>query len=141
MGSLFAEGEYEFIVVDAEERLSGNGNLMIEVELEVSDDNGNTRMVKDYLSAKRQKKLKSAAVACGIGDKFETGSLTDADFVDRRGRLRLTIESDNNGEYPTRTSWMAPAFCQAMGTQIIQGVGVSSVHSPSSLVIDWVAHR
>jgi len=99
---LFAVGEYDFTVKEAEERVSGNGNKMIELTLVVSNEAGETTTVKDYLLAKQPRKLREAAYACGIGAKFETGKIVDADFVDRRGRLRLKIEKDANGEYPPK---------------------------------------
>jgi len=41
---------------------------------------------------KRAEKFKHCCAACGLLDKYETGILTDDDFVGKRGRLRLGVE-------------------------------------------------
>lgn len=101
---LFRRGEYGFEVVEAEERVSGNGNLMIVLNLKVSDGNGRSVIVIDYLLAKKPLKLREAAYGCGIGAKFETGCLKDDDFVGKRGRLKLKVAKDEAGEYPDKNA-------------------------------------
>jgi hypothetical protein len=99
---LFPKGDYEFLILEAEEKQSAAGNLMIALSIEVSDARGNKTTVKDYLVAKRAAKIRRAAYACGLGDRFNTGSMRDSDFIERRGRLRLGIEKDKTGEYPDK---------------------------------------
>lgn len=99
---LFPKGDYEFVVTEAEEKQSAAGNLMIALSIEVADARGNKTTVKDYLVAKRAAKIRRAAQACGLGDRFNTGSMRDSEFIERRGRLRLGIEKDKSGEYPDK---------------------------------------
>jgi hypothetical protein len=54
-------------------------------------------VIPDYLVEKRAEKLKHAAAACGLLDKYETGSLPASDFRGKRGRLKLAVEKGKNG--------------------------------------------
>ena len=46
-------------------------------------------------------RLRHAAAACGLLDKYLNGILSDDDFVGRRGKLKLTIEKGTKG-YPDK---------------------------------------
>lgn len=94
---LWAKGAYEFEVIDAEEDTSQAGNPMIKLTLRLSDGNGSARVISDYLVAKREAKLRHAAAACGVLERYETGCLSDADFAGKRGKLKLRIEKGKNG--------------------------------------------
>ena len=96
-GKLWRKGTYEFEVIDAAEKTSQAGNPMIELTLRLSDGNGSARVISDYLVAKRAAKLRHAAEACGLLDRYETGCLSDADFAGKRGRLKLGIEKCKKG--------------------------------------------
>ena len=97
---LLPKGEYEFVVLDAEETQSAAGNDMIVLTLEVSNGNDTSR-VRDYLVAKRAAKLRKAVQACGFGDRYHTGSVKASEFIDRAGRVRLGIEKGGD-EYPDK---------------------------------------
>jgi hypothetical protein len=114
---LLGKGEYDFVVTAAEERISGSGNTMIVLTLKVTNADGETTCVKDYLLAKMRRKLRQAALACGLGDKFETGSLSDVDFIGRRGRLRLKVDEDEKGEYPDKN--VVDAYIAAGGAKLL----------------------
>ena len=87
---------------EAVEKVSqSGGNPMIELKVKISRPDGASRVIPDYLVEKRADKLKHAAAACGLLDKYETGSLPASDFRGKRGRLRLTVEKGKNG-YPPR---------------------------------------
>ena len=99
---LWPKGVYAFEIMDAAEKLSQHGgNPMIELKVKIMRDDGASRVVPDYLLAKRADKLRNAAASCGLITKYETGVLSDDDFAGQRGRLKLTIEKGKNG-YPDR---------------------------------------
>ena len=99
---LWAKGVYPFEIVEAAEKVSqSGGNEMIELRVKISRPDGASRVLPDYLVAKRIEKLRNAAAATGLLDRYEAGSLADADFRGKRGRLKLTVEKGKNG-YPDR---------------------------------------
>ncbi len=102
---LFPKGEYDFEVVKAEETVSkASGNDMIALTLKVYDQDGGSTLVNDYLLEKLPLKLRRAAEVCGLLEDYETGQLHAADMVGKPGRVKLTIQSDKNGQYPDRNS-------------------------------------
>lgn len=98
---VWPKGVYDFHIVDAEEKLSeSKGNPMIELKIEIARRDGATRVIRDYLVAQRAEKLLHAAAACGVSGKYLAGSLSDDDFVGKRGSLKLGIEKSKN--YPAK---------------------------------------
>ena len=94
---LWRKGVYQFEVIAATEKTSQAGNPMIELTLRLSDGNGSVRVISDYLVAKRAAKLRHAAAACGLLDRYETGCLGEGDFAGKRGKLKLAVEKGKNG--------------------------------------------
>jgi hypothetical protein len=78
---LLPKGNYDFEIVDAEEKKSSAGNDMIELKVQVSKGNGLARTLPDYLVPKRAEKLRHCCAACGLLEKYERGVLADDDFV------------------------------------------------------------
>ncbi len=89
---LLPKGIYDFEIEDAWEKKSAANNEMIEIRVRVSNGNGLSRTLRDYLVAKRLEKLLHCCAACGLADKYRNGCLSDDDFVGKRGRLRLGVE-------------------------------------------------
>lgn len=87
---------------------SKNGNEMIVLVLNVFNDKGETKVLLDYLLESVPAKLKAAATVCGLLDKYESGQLYAADFVGKKGDLKIGIDkgadkNDGSGEkYPDR---------------------------------------
>jgi hypothetical protein len=99
---LWSKGAYPFEIVDAAEKVSqSGGNPMIELKVRVTRPDGTSRVLPDYLVAQRIEKLRNAAAATGLLDRYEAGSLSDVDFRGKRGRLKLAIEKGKNG-FPDR---------------------------------------
>jgi hypothetical protein len=95
---LLPKGDYDFEVLDAWEKTSEAGNPMVEVKVRVSrNGSGLTRVLPDYLHAKRPEKLRHFCAACQLMEEYETGSLNEDDFKGKRGRLRLAVERGRNG--------------------------------------------
>jgi hypothetical protein len=99
---LWSKGDYDFEILDAGEKTSAAGNDMIELKVQVSNGDGLTRTLPDYLLSKRAEKLRHCAAVCGLIDKYLTGLLSSDDFVGKRGRLKLGVEKDRSGKYPPK---------------------------------------
>jgi hypothetical protein len=95
---IWKKGEYDFEVTEATEKQSKAGKTMIELRLRISDGK-NARTISDYLLDETAGKLRHAASACGLLDKYDHGSLADSDFTGKRGRLVLGIEKDRKKIY------------------------------------------
>ncbi len=100
-GKLWPKGEYGFEIVEAEEKKSSAGNDMFEIRVRVSNGNGVSRTLTDYLLPKRAGKLYSCCAAIGLLDKYRSGMLADDDFIGGRGKVLLAVEKGKNG-YPPR---------------------------------------
>lgn len=87
-------GVYQFEILEAWEKTSNAGNLMFELKVQISNGNGISRTLADYLLPKgvRAEKLLRCCIACGIRDKYDSGSVPPDAFVGKRGRLRLGLE-------------------------------------------------
>ena len=95
---LLPKGDYDFEILDAWEKTSEAGNPMIEVKVRVSRNGSNlTRVLSDYLHAKKPEKLRHCCAACQLVEEYQSGSLHDDDFKGKRGRLRLAVERGRNG--------------------------------------------
>ncbi len=98
---LCKKGVYDFEVLDACEKISKAGHPMIELKIRVSNGDGVARTLPDYLLDEVPEKLRHACAACGLLEKYETGVLSNDDFVGKQGKLRLGIERARNG-YPAK---------------------------------------
>jgi len=100
---LWSKGDYEFEILDGLDKTSKtSGKPMIELKLKLSNGNGQRRAITDYLLAETPEKLRHAAEACGLLDRYNTGKLSGAEFKSRRGRLKLGIEKDKKKIYPDK---------------------------------------
>jgi hypothetical protein len=99
---LWKKGVYDFEIVGAEEKTSATGgNIMIDLKVKLTRPDGAARVITAYVLPKRMETLRNAAAACGLLDRYDGGSLSDADFQGKRGKLKLGIEKGKNG-YPDR---------------------------------------
>jgi len=87
-------GVFQYEILEAWEKTSQAGNPMFELKVQVTNGNGVSRTLVDYLLPKgiRAEKLLHCCISCGIRDVYDSGSLPASAFVGRRGRLRLGIE-------------------------------------------------
>jgi hypothetical protein len=99
-GKLWAKGVYPFEILDAFEKTSKAGHPMIELKIRIASDKG-SRIIPDYLLEQTPEKLRHACAACGLLEKYETGCLSNDDFVGKQGRLKLSVEKARNG-YPAK---------------------------------------
>ncbi len=92
---LLPPGDYDFEVLDAQDKVSKNGNEMIAVKLAVFRPNGSRQYVNDYLMEKMAFRLRHFCYAVGIGDKYESGDLAADHCKGRAGRVTLKIEEQD----------------------------------------------
>ncbi len=99
---VWKKGEYDFEIIEATEKIATTGKTMIEMKVMVSDGDGGEKVVVDRLLAEMPLKLLHATQVCGLHEKYLAGSITDADFVGKKGRLALSIEKDKKRQYPDK---------------------------------------
>jgi hypothetical protein len=122
---LWPKGEYEFEIVEAVEKVSqSSGNPMIELKLRLSNGNGISRTIPDYLLKETPEKLRHAADACRVLDRYDIGSLSETDFRGKRGRLKLGIEKDRKHKYPDKNV-VLDYVCASGAAKLSAGVRLS----------------
>lgn len=97
-------GTYSFEIVKAEDKISSKQNEMIELTLKVFDNDGNSFLVNDYLLESMAFKLRHAADACGLIDRYEMGTLQAIDFDGKTGQVKIKISKDKNGVYADKNT-------------------------------------
>jgi len=112
--NLWPIGEYGFEILEyaalgqnnysTKDTVSKKQNEMIQLVVRVFHEDGRSIVIIDYLLESMAFKLKHAAYACGIGDKYETGKLSANDFIGKTGNLKLKIDKDKDGKYPDKNS-------------------------------------
>lgn len=100
--NLLPEGEYPFEISSGADKISKSGNEMIELWVRVYKPDGSFNQVPDYLLESMAYKLRHAAEACGLLDKYENGSILGTDFIGKTGMLKLAITKDKTGQYPDK---------------------------------------
>jgi Protein of unknown function (DUF669) len=115
------EGVYDFVVVDAIEKQSQNGNPMIELKLMVNGPDGSKNggiRIFDHLTFTPKSYWKIDAFRIATGEKLVPGQTVGfeaEDCVDRSGRVWLKVESyqgrnrNKVGEYLDANAENAPA--------------------------------
>lgn len=95
--SLLPKGEYDFEVMAGADKVSKSGNEMIVLKVKVFGLDGDEYHIWDYLTEALPHKLRHAADACRILDKYESGQLLARDFEGRTGKCFVDIQSAQNG--------------------------------------------
>jgi hypothetical protein len=86
---LLEPGIYDFEVASAEDKVSSKGNDMIELKLNVYDADGSIRPIRDWIMPQMAKKFKHFHNACGMMDKYDSGSLVASDVVGKAGKCMV----------------------------------------------------
>lgn len=94
-------GEYPFEVIEAKDKVSKNGNQMIELKVEVFilEENA-SRFVFDYLMEKMAFKLRHFCAATGLIEAYEDGSLSADMCQGKTGTCKIGIK--HSEEFPSR---------------------------------------
>jgi len=102
---LWKKGDYDFECLEGADKTSKtSGKPMIELRLRLTD-NKTARTITDYLLAETPEKLRHAASACGLLDKYDSGDLPGTAFKGKKGKVRLGVEKDKKRVYPDKRSW------------------------------------
>jgi hypothetical protein len=104
LSKVLPENEYDFEIRTAEECVSKKGNEQIKMQVALWDGDTLLSVVFDYISDAVPWKLRHCADACGILSRYESGTLNAHDFEGRTGKLKLTIQQDEEKKYPPKNS-------------------------------------
>lgn len=101
---LLPKGNYPFVVLKAEEKVSKSNNPMIQVLLKVWDESGHEHLVYDYLMESIEHKLRHFCYAIEEGSMSETGNF-DCELVkDKQGSCKIYIQEDKSGQYAPKNA-------------------------------------
>ncbi len=103
-GDLVPKGTYDFMVVDALEKVSKKGAEMIELKLRIWLPDGRERIVFDYLLEALEYKVGHFAETVGMFEQYQRGDLHAFDCIGKSGQLKLTIQVDKTGQYGDKNS-------------------------------------
>lgn len=103
--NMLPEGEYNFLVIDAIEKVSKSGNEMIHLIIKITKNNKNYQ-IHDYLmdTEKMSFKLRHCCESLGILSKYELGEVSSKDFIDKKGSAKIIISVDKNGVYDSKNT-------------------------------------
>lgn len=86
---LLEKGEYDFEVIEAQEKVSKNGNEMIEVALKVFGPD-KQHVIKDWIVDGA--KLKRFCESIGAADTYQSGELSADAVVGMSGKCKVAVE-------------------------------------------------
>lgn len=89
-------GEYPFEVIKAEEGRSKKGNDMISLTLKVFPDNGQPRLVNDWIGSWTggEEKILGFCEATGITELYASGVFGASDCIGLSGYAKLRVQQD-----------------------------------------------
>lgn len=101
---LLKDGEYDFTVFHAEEKISNQGKEYIFLKLQVWDDAGMERLIFTNLAL--MKLLKHFCDVTGLGPNYQHGEVHASDCLNKSGRCLIVTEQGKakpeGGYYPDR---------------------------------------
>ncbi len=104
---LMDPGPADFVVKSAIDTLSQSDNTeMIELQVEVTDAHGNTKVLKDWLTPKMMGKMRNFCYGTGAAALYDQGSLMAEHCAGLGGRCLLAVEKGgmaaDGGRYPDK---------------------------------------
>ena len=95
---ILKDGEYDFEVATAEDTVSkfNEGEEQIQLNLRIFHDGG-VVFLNQWLSPSKTWKIKQFAFSVGLVDRFDAGTLTAADCLDKAGKLKIGHYEDKSG--------------------------------------------
>ena len=91
---LCPEGEWEAEILSAEDRVSQNGNPMLELMLRVFGAEGEEYAVQDWVTATPRMQWKIRHLCESAHVQYERDELPPDDFMGRNVRVKITINED-----------------------------------------------
>ena len=98
--NLLKEGEYDAVITVSHDKQSSTGNPMMDITLQVFDDAGKARDVRDFLVFTKTMmwKVIHFADSAGLLKQYEDGKLCSEVAIGNRVRVKIGIEE--GGEIP-----------------------------------------
>lgn len=100
--TLWPEGDYPFEVIEANYHESKAGKSSIKLRLRCFNQENQSRLITDYLTAGMEFKLRHFCSTTGIMERYESGTLQPEDCVKCHGVVTLRKEIDESGQYPPK---------------------------------------
>jgi hypothetical protein len=92
--NLLKEGEYDAVIISSEDRVSSSGNPMMAIMLQVFDENGKARDVRDYLVFTKGMawKVIDFANSAGVSKQYVEGKLCSEIVVGNCVRAKIKVQ-------------------------------------------------
>jgi len=92
--NLLKEGEYDAVITASHDKQSSSGNPMMDMTLQVFDNNGKARDVRDFLVFTKTMmwKVIHFADSAGLMTQYEQGKLCSEVAIGQRVRVKINIE-------------------------------------------------
>ena len=92
--NLLKEGEYDAVITASKDRQSSSGNSMMDMTLQVFDEEGKARDVRDFLVFTKGMmwKVIHFADSAGLMKTYEEGRLCSEAVIGNRVRVIITVE-------------------------------------------------
>lgn len=125
------KGDYPFIVKAIEDKPTRSGeNMMLVVDMEVHNNEGKTKKMKDWVVYDMESmawKFRHLSATTGLLAKYEDGSITPGDFLEKHGVVRLTTSeyTDNDGETSVQNTvkdYVKPGEAKGTPAAIVSGL-------------------
>lgn len=101
-------GEYDALIMNAEDKISQAGRDMIELDIKLLGVNSNVHL-REYIVDNEYANEKAARILASAGVYPPDNSAIDnADFVGKKVRVRIASEPDSNGVTRLRIKYWAP---------------------------------
>lgn len=96
-----AEGEAQFIIEEATDKLSSNGNQMTTLKLKIRDCNGSEGILWDNIAWILNWKIQQLFYSIGMHEEFATGDVPTHALVNKKGKCFLDWAKGEKG-YPDK---------------------------------------
>jgi len=92
--SLLKEGNYDAVIISSQDKQSSTGNPMMDITLQVFDDQGRSRDVRDFLvfTKKMMWKIIHFSNSAGVLKEYEDGKLCSEVALGKRVQVKIIIE-------------------------------------------------
>ncbi len=92
--NLLKEGYYDAVIASSVDKTSSSGNPMMDITLQVFDENGRARNVRDFLVFTKSMmwKVIDFADSAGIKEAYNEGRLCSDLAIGNRVRVKVTVE-------------------------------------------------
>lgn len=102
--NLLPNGEYDFLVKAAEDKVSKAGNDMIKLTISIWDDKNIEHTIFDYLLTSMMYKVKHFADSVGLEAEYKAGGYTADHCVNKSGRCKVFIDNPEDSNFPPKNA-------------------------------------